>query len=111
MNILEKYLQWAGVSKPEELTPEEKVTFDNWKLVMNKDELTMDDLKKFMQGQVEAIENRWKDLLVDKESKADLIPYHTIYRILLSVVDAPKAMRESLEIQLNQKINQNVNTR
>lgn len=106
MNILEKYLNWAGVSKPEELTPEEKKTFDTWQLVMNKEELTMDDLKQFIQGQVDVIETRWKDLTVNNESKAQLIPYHTTYKTLLMAISAPKSMREALEIQLNQKINQ-----
>ena len=106
MNLIEKLLQKRGIKEVKDLSPEEKVNFDNWQLVLNKEELTMEEFKKFMQSQVEAIENRWKDLLVSKESKAELIPYHTVYKILLSVVDAPKSMKEALEIQLNQLLNQ-----
>lgn len=104
--LIEKYLFKKGIEKPEDLSLEEKKVFDGWQSVLGKEELTMDDLKNFMNGQVTAIENRWKDLLVSKKSKSELIPYHTVYKILLSVMDAPKSMKEALEVQLNQLINQ-----
>lgn len=104
--LLEKYLRKKGIDDPVKLSPEEKATFDSWEKVLNKDELSIDDIKKFCQGQIGAIENRWKDLLIDQSKKAELIPYHTVYKIMLTVTEAPKQMREALETQLNQMINQ-----
>lgn len=106
MNPIEKFLQKLGIDDPAKLTPEEKKTFDNWQAVMNKDELTIADMKLFLAGQIGVIENHWKDLKVKQNEKAELIPYHTVYTIMLQVIDAPKAMREALETQLNQMINQ-----
>lgn len=106
MNILEKFLFKKGIEKPEDLSPEERKTFDQWQLILNKDELTIKDIKKFCQLQIDAVENKWKDLEVPLVKKAELITFHTIYKTLLMAIDAPKAARENLEIQLNQMLNQ-----
>lgn len=104
-SLIEKLLKKRGIEDVEKLSPEEKETFKSWELVLNKEELTTDDIKKFLQSQISAIENKWKDFDVLKEKKADLISQFTIYKTLLLVMDSPKVARESLEIQLQQMLN------
>lgn len=102
MNILDKILQKRGIKSVDQLSPEEKVTFEGWRKVLAKDELTLDDIKEFCQLQIDIIEGKWKDYNLDNSKKAEFIPYHTVYKALLQVISSPKVEREQLEAQLNQ---------
>jgi hypothetical protein len=104
MNILDRLLNKRGIKSIEELEPEEKQTFENWRKVLSKDQLTIEDVRVYCQQQIGIIEAKWKDYNLDNEKKAQLIPYHTVYKSLEQVLVAPKAEREQLEAQLNQLI-------
>lgn len=106
INLLEKFLKKKGIEKPEDLTQEEKKVFDEWQIILGKEELTLDDVKTFCQSQIDVIETHWKDLTIANEKKSELIPYHTTYKTLLMAIDSPKAMRSALETQLNQMLQQ-----
>ena len=101
LDILNKLLQKRGV-KYEELDKEEKKQFEDWKLVLTKDELTTQDIKDFCQSQVDTINGKWQDLNLDQAKKAELIPYFTVYNLLLKVIDSPKEARSALEKNLQQ---------
>ena len=101
MNILERLLQKRGL-KRDELTPEEKDQFAEWQRVLSKDELTIGDIKSFCGRQLDIIETKWRDLDKEQSKKAELIPYHTVYKLLIQVIDSPKSDRENLEQQLSQ---------
>ena len=100
--LIDKLFQKRGIKNINELDPEEKATFDGWNKVLSKDELTLEDVKEFCKSQVEIIEGKWKDLEMEQTKKSEMIPYHTVYRTLLSVIDSPKVAREALEKQLEQ---------
>ena len=103
IDILNKLLQKRGV-KHDDLREDEKVQFEQWKLVLTKDELTTQDIKNFCQQQVDVIEAKWQDLNIEQIKKAELIPYHTVYNLLLKVIDSPKEAKEALEKNLQQLI-------
>lgn len=103
--LIEKLLFKRGITSPEELDKEEKKTFENWQLVLNKSELSTSDIISFIRSQISIIENKWKDLDTPNEKKAELIPYHVVYKTLLAAIESPKVAREALEIQLNQLLN------
>jgi hypothetical protein len=105
MNILQRLLTKRQIKSKEELTPDEKSQFENWEKILSKDELTIEDLKTFCKSQIDVIEGKWRDLNVDQSKKAELIPYHTVYKTLEAALLAPKAAREALEQHLNQLIN------
>ena len=95
-----------GIKNPEQLQPEEKKTFEDWQFILNKEELTTDDIKAFIRTQIGVIESKWKDLDVPTAKTADLIPYHVVYKTLLAAIESPKYARNALEIQLNQLLAQ-----
>lgn len=103
--LIERLFAKRGITDANKLSPEEKQTFDNWEQVLNKDELTMEDLKHFLEGQIGVIEKRWQDLTLENAKKVELLPYHTNYKILLQAINAPKDIRSALEQQLNQLLN------
>ena len=100
MSILDKFLKKKGIKDPSDLSEEEKATYEGWKKILSKEELTTGDIREFCQTQIDMIENKWTDLEKDNSKKAELIPYHTVYRLLLSVINSPKVEREQLENQL-----------
>ena len=102
MSILDKLLNKRGLKSTDELDDEEKVTYENWRKILSKEDLTIQDIKDFCQTQISVIELKWKDLNIDNSKKAELIPYHTVYKTLEQVLNAPRSEREQLEAQLNQ---------
>lgn len=100
--ILEKLLRKRGIDSIEELDQEEKKTFEKWEEVLSKEEMTIDDIKKFCQSQIDLIQNRWADLNTDHSKKAEMIPYHTVYNLLIRAIDSPKEARLALEKNLIQ---------
>ena len=104
-NLLSKLFQKRGIDKFDDLDEEEKKTFKTWEEMLSKEELTTTDIKNFCQSQVDTIEGMWKDYTLPQERKAELIPYHTVYSTLLKAIDSPKVVRESLEKNLLQLLN------
>lgn len=108
--LLTKWLQKKGIGGPEDLsnqplpdgTPSEKEIFERYSRILSKEELTISDVKEFCQAQLGQIEAKWKDLTIENTKKAELIPYFTVYRSLLSAIDSPKHIREAIEKQLEQ---------
>lgn len=104
MSILPNFLKKRGVNSPSELTKEERVIYEEYQSILSKEELTTGDIRNFCKSQIEVIEGKWSDLNVSQERKSELLPYHTVYRLLLTAIDAPKSAKESLEKHLNQLI-------
>lgn len=102
--LLSKILEKRGIKSVNELTPEEYGTFEQWQAILSKDTLTTEDIKEFCQNNIDVIESKWRDLNIDQSKKAELIPYHTVYKTLLAAIDSPNAERMALENQLNQLI-------
>lgn len=100
-DIIHRILNKRGL-KLEELSVEEKETYETWNAVLSKDQLTTEDIKNFCQSQVDVIEGKWADLNVEQSKKAEMIPYHTVYNLLLKVIDSPKEARNALEKNLQQ---------
>ena len=103
-DILSRILQKRGLSSVDELDKDEKQTFQEWQAVLTKDELSTQDIRNFCQSQISVVEGKWADLNTSNEKKAEMIPYHTVYKLLLSAIDSPKASREALEKNLIQLI-------
>ena len=100
-NILTRILNKRGVTV-ETLDKEEKAQFDTWQEILSKDQLTTEDIKNFCQTQVDIIKSKWQDLNTENVKKAELIPYFTVYNLLLNVLDSPKEARNALEKNLQQ---------
>lgn len=98
--ILQTLLRKRGIETVNELDKEEKNQYDEWEKILSKEELTLEDVKKFCQSQVEIIEGKWKDLNIENSKKAEWIAPHTVYRTLLTAIESPRSARESLEKEL-----------
>jgi hypothetical protein len=110
--LLTKWLEKRGIKSPEELdntpmpdgSPTERETFENYKKILDKEELTLADVKEFCMTQIKTIEQKWADYSIDQNVKAQYIPYHTVYNAILNAINSPRGMRETIERQLNSLI-------
>lgn len=105
MNALSRLLEKVGIANINDLSSEEKATYENYEKVLSKEELTLEDVKEFCRVQVGKIEEKWRDLNIESFKKEDLIPYHTVWKSILLAIESPKVVRESLEKQLTELIN------
>lgn len=94
MNILSRLLQKKNI-KAEDLTPEEKDTIQNWKVILSK-EITLDTISNFCQYQLSEIERQFKDLNNSKEKLERLVIQHSVYSSIRDLIKTPQADRESL---------------
>jgi len=104
-NLISDLFKKRGIKDVTELSEEEKNDFKNWQAILSKEELTIEDIKKFCQTQCDVIKGKWQDYNTRSEEKAELIPYFTVYNTLLAAIDSPKVAREALEKQLVELIN------
>ena len=104
MDLLNRLFEKKGIKDVNELSKEERATYDNWKVILAKEELTTNDIKEFCKTQCDIIEGKWKSYDIDQNKKAELIPYHVVYKTLLSAIGSPKNAREALEKQLNEML-------
>ena len=110
MSLLDKFLKKCGVKSPADLdntpntdgSPTEREIYEKYKGILSKKELTLEDLKLYIQGQISIIEGKWMDLNLAQEKKAELIPYHTVYKVIESILVSPQVARKQLVNQLNQ---------
>lgn len=103
-SLIGRLLRKRGIDDVEKLSAEEKATVENYERILSKRELTVADLREFARFQVDKIEGVWRDQNVEQSRKAELIPYHTVYKTLLQAIEAPEAERKALESVLLQQI-------
>lgn len=106
MSIIDKLFEKRGIKGAYELSPEEQATFEQWRLILSKDELTVTDVKELCKIQCSMIESKWADMNLDNAKKSELIPYHTVYRLIAQAIESPKLAKEALEKQLEALLNQ-----
>ena len=100
MNILSEIFKKRGIKDITELDKDEQEAFGKYEAILSKPDLTLEDVKKFIENQIGIIEAKWKDY--ERKDKADLIPYHTIYCVLRDLINSPSVEREQLEKYLKQ---------
>lgn len=104
MGILSQWLAKIGAKSVDDLSKDERATFDQWEFILNKKELSLEDLRSFISTQVFSIEARWKDMGMLSAQKAELIPLHVAYSTILQVLNSPQQERERLEAHLRAMI-------
>jgi len=99
--LIDKLFKKRGIESVKDLSPDEKQTFEQWDSILSKDEITIPDIRQFCESQIAFIESKWKNMGIKNEEKSEMIPYHTVYKMIVSVIDATKVERGALEAQLN----------
>ena len=100
--LLQKWLNRLGINSVDELNEQEKVKFDEWRRIFTTEQVSVDQISAFCTGQISVIEQRWADMTLDNDSKAQLIALHTAYKSILGIISSPLIEKERLERHLSQ---------
>lgn len=103
MSILSRLLEKRGITE-DELVGDEKAQFDQWKKTLSGEEVSVEKIKDFCQNMVGVIEGKWRSWDLTNEQKAELLPYHTVYKAIIDVINGSKVEREQLEEYLQKLI-------
>ena len=96
-HILEKIFKKRGIESVDKLSREERETFQMYEHILAKKEMTLADMREFIGARIQQIESKWQDTNVEQSKKAELIPYHAVYKMLFQAIDAPQLERQALE--------------
>lgn len=102
--LLAKLLNKRGITKVEDLSIEEKADFDRWNELLIAKEITIENITEFIKDQKSKIEDKIANPELPKEQRLDLLPYLTIYKSLLVLIQSPSVERELVEKTLKQLI-------
>lgn len=102
MSLLSKLLDKRGIQKVEDLSQEERVIYDRYKVILSGETVTVASLKEFCVSQIRLIEEKFGG--PPSSSDTYLKACLHVYLNLLKAIEAPEAERESLEKYLNQLI-------
>ena len=104
--LLQKLLHRRGIGSADELDQDERTKWDEWHAVLSKETLSVGDIEQFCSAQVDVIERKWLDLEIKADKKAELVPYHTVYKSFLRILKGPQIAREAIERQLEDLLKQ-----
>lgn len=96
--ILDRLLGKRGI-RPEELTEDEKSSFDKWQGILTQ-EVTVQTIADFCRNQIASIQHKWKDRSLAEHERSRLIEHHVVYSSLVALIESPNAEREALEKDL-----------
>lgn len=97
-----RLLEKRGITDPDDLSSDERATYDRYRLILSGQTLSVDSLKEFCQNQIRVIEGKCNG--TDPLTLLQQACIH-VYLNLLKAIEAPEAERESLEKYLNSLIN------
>lgn len=100
MNILEQFLQKRGVDNVEDLSDTDKGVLKQYQNVFKKADTSVADIQKFCQQQIESIETRLDDVDNSPQKQDRLVILLSVYRKIISLIEAPKKEKERLEAYL-----------
>lgn len=102
--LLAKWLDKLKVKNVNDLSSEEKATFDKWESILSEGEMTVDKIKEFCKTQKAIIETQYSN--PDNSSKKDSVLKASLgfYNALIGIIESPKAEKEALEKHLIQLI-------
>lgn len=102
MSILSRFFEQKGID-PRELSPEEKVTVEQWQSTFAKadKDVTVADIADFCQKNLALIETQFANLDTPKDKLQSLVLLHSVYTAIRNLINAPNAEREQFERYLS----------
>jgi thiaminase len=105
MSLLSKWLTKVGVSSSEELSIEEKATYERFRKILSGETLSVSQIKEFCETQVRLIEEKIASGPT-KDSQMYLAPCLHVYLNIIKAIEAPEKEREAVERHITSLIEQ-----
>lgn len=95
--MFEKIFEKLKIKNYLDLNNEEKKTFEEWQKVLNKNEISIKELKEFITSQIDIVTNQL--LTYKNSSQKDLYLKMMLrnYRMILAFIQSPQKAKEYLE--------------
>lgn len=100
MNIIQQFLQRKGID-PSTLDGDEKATLEQWKVTLEKKDVTVDSIFDFCNNHVRHIESQFKDTTLSEDRLKRLTLLHSVYTSIRDLIRAPIDQREHFEQYLS----------
>lgn len=103
--MLSKILEKLGVTDYSQLKDQERQTYLQWADILNKPELSIEDLKTILPAEIERVTIEWRKY--ENDDKRDLYfkVYARILQMLTDMITAPEKEREDLKKRLEKQFN------
>jgi len=94
--MINKLLEKLNIKNVLDLNTEEKKTLSNWQEVFNKGEITIKELKEYLESQISIITDQLLVYRNSKEKDNYLKARLLNYRMILTFLESPEKKREYL---------------
>jgi len=94
--MIEEILKKFGVKSYGDLTEEERVVFDKWMGVLSKQELTINDVRGYIQSVRDVVEDKLTETTHNKEEDIFLKARLKNYRLLDAFLLSPEKAKEEV---------------
>lgn len=102
--LLKKALDKAGVDNVSQLTEEEKLDYDRYAKVLDKPDLSLDDVLTFCRAQKTLVESQFGNLDDSPQKRDRLLTLHFVYSKVVWFIMGDKAERQAVERELTDLI-------
>jgi len=103
--MLHKVLEKLGIKGYDELSPEERKTYEQWGQMLAQPDVTLDDLKKFIPLQLSLIENELLSFDNSKEKDLFLKAQVRNLKMIHAFILGPEQRRKWAQEQINKLTN------
>lgn len=103
-NLLKQLLGKKGIKDVSELESYEREDFDRWGRILQEGEVTVQSIRKGIEGFIKLIEGQMKNLENSKEKNERLVIQLITYKSLLELIDSKGIEKKNLEIYLQNLI-------
>ena len=103
--MLNQILEKLGVKDYSELKDQERQTYLQWSDILNKPDLTIEDLKKFLPRELERANEELRHWENTDKKEMYFKAYTRLLKMLTDFLTAPEKERAALEAQLKKQFN------
>lgn len=103
MSVLHNLLEKLNL-KYEDLTADEKKTYDEYSQVLSQPEVTIDDLKAFIPAQLKRLQSEQNDYRNTEKKDLYLKAHIRNLEMIFAFIQGPEARRKWLEETLNKQL-------
>lgn len=103
MSVLNNLLDKLHL-KYEDLTPDEKKTYDEYSQVLSQPEVTIDDLKAFIPSQLKRLQSEQNDYRNTEKKDLFLKAHIRNLEMIFAFIQGPEARKKWLEETLNKQL-------
>ena len=95
--LLSKLLQKRNIDKTEDLLPEEKADFDRWDKILQRPDVSTNEIKTLCEFEIGEVESQLANLDNSHKKNERLAILLTVWRKIERLIEGNKAEREALE--------------